>query len=90
MTSNPDYCNSAIISLPAEQTGRLQKVQNSAAQLVLQKLLKRDHVTPLLNGLYCLPVKFCCEYKVPTFSFVLYISNITQFSILRWEAFENS
>ena len=37
-----DYCNSVLAGLPAEQTSRLLRVQNSAARLVLKKR-KRDH-----------------------------------------------
>ena len=42
----PDYCNSVLAGLPAEQTGRLQRVQISAARLVLKKR-KQDHITRL-------------------------------------------
>ena len=63
--------------MPAEQIGRLQRVQNSAAWLVLKKKQKtkktnkqnkrkRDHITSLLNELHWLPVKFRCEHKIAT------------------------
>ena len=45
---------------------RLQKVQNSAARLVL-KARKRDHVTPLLRDLHWLPIQARIEYKLSTF-----------------------
>ena len=57
--SHLDYCNSVLIGLPADQTARLQLVQNNAARLVLKKR-RRDHVTLLLKELHWLPVKFCC------------------------------
>ena len=62
-----DYCNSVLAGLPAEQTGRLQRVQNCAARFVLKKR-KRDHITSLLTELHWLPVNSRCEYKTATFA----------------------
>ena len=66
--SRLDYCNSVFIGLPADQTARLQRVQNNAARLVLKKR-KRGQVTPLLKDLHWLPVKFSCQYKIATLAY---------------------
>ena len=46
-----------------ERISRLQRVQNSAARLVMKKR-KRDHITPLLRDLHWLPVKFRWQFKM--------------------------
>jgi len=58
-----DYANSLLANSPKYLTERLQRVQNSAARLVL-KAKKRDHITPLLRSLHWLPVQARIQYKV--------------------------
>ena len=43
ITSRLGYCNSVLAALPAEQIGRLQRVQNRAARLVLKKTKARSY-----------------------------------------------
>ena len=70
ITSRLDYWKSVLAGLPAEQIGRLHRVQNSAAQLAVKKSrLKLDYVTPQLSELHWLPVKFRCEYKMTSFAY---------------------
>ena len=84
--SRPDYCNSILAGLQAEQIARLQRVQKNAGRLLLWKKisLKREHVIPLLKELHWLPVKFRFQYKIATLayrhferSFPLYLSLCT-------------
>ena len=66
--SRLDYCNSVFAGLQADQVARLQRLQNNAARLIMEKR-KRDHVTPLLKELHWLPVKFRCQYKIATLAY---------------------
>ena len=68
VTSRLDFCNSVLAGVPAEQIARLQRVQNHAARLILRKR-KRDHVSPFLKQLHCLPVKYRWQYKIATYAF---------------------
>ena len=62
-TGNLDYCNSLLHSTTAGQLGRLQKIQNTAARLILRRN-RCSSVTVTLYELHWLPIKKRVMYKL--------------------------
>ena len=58
-----DQCNSLLYGLPDSRITKLQRIQNTAARLV-SRTCSRDHITPVLQQLHWLPVKFRIMYKI--------------------------
>ncbi len=63
MTSRLDYCNALLGVCPASSINKLQVVQNAAAR-VLTRSRKYDHITPILQSLHWLPIKYRISYKI--------------------------
>ncbi len=63
MTSRLDYCNALLGGCPASSINKLQIVQNAAAR-VLTTSRKYDYITPILQSLHWLPIKFRFSYKI--------------------------
>jgi len=61
--SRIDYCNSVMVRLPASTLSPLQRVQYLAVWLILG-LNQQSHITPALQQLHWLPVKFRIIFKV--------------------------
>ena len=66
--SHLDYSNAILIGFPDTTLGLMQKVQNTAARMVLNKHQSHS-VTECLKQLHWLPIKSRIEYKVLTIVF---------------------
>jgi len=60
-----DSCNSVLVNLSASTIAPLQRVQNTAARLVLG-LKRTAHTTPALKKLHWLPVHQSITFKIAT------------------------
>ena len=63
VTSKLDYCNSLLYGIKDCQIDRLQRCQNNAAR-VISLTRKYDHITPIMQDLHWLPVRYRIIYKI--------------------------
>ncbi len=62
VTTRIDYCNALFTGVPSKLLHKLQLVQNSAAR-VLSRTPSTEHISPVLQQLHWLPVKYRVEFK---------------------------
>jgi len=81
-----DYCNSVLINLPASTIAPLQRVQNTAARVVLG-LDRRSSITAALRKLHWLPGHYRILFKVGTLMYdvfhyrcLAYLRNVVTFT----------
>ena len=63
--SHLDYCNAILCGLPKSEINKLQRIQNMAAKIILQKR-KSDSASKCLAELHWLPVQKRIDFKVLT------------------------
>jgi len=80
ITPRLDYANALLYGLPSTLMTRLQKVQNYSARLVT-RTHKREHITPVLNSLYWLPVIYRSQYKILVYTFKTLQGTAPQYSV---------
>ena len=61
--SHVDNCNSLLYGLPKKELNRVQRIQNTAARLIVGAR-SRDSITPLLKKLHWLPVEKRVVFKI--------------------------
>ncbi len=79
ISSRLDYCNALYLGVSQSLISKLQLVQNAAARL-LTSTKKREHITPVLEKLHWLPVKYRIQYKV-----LLYVFNPLPHGVAIWQ-----
>ena len=76
--SHLDYCNSIFMDMPEKEINRMQKIQNSAVQLILNRS-RWSSTSSALKDLHWLPIRARIEFKV--LIQVLEVSEVTSTTI---------
>ena len=63
ITTHFDFCNSILYNLSNNKIERLQRIQNQAARM-LKRILRRNHITPVLRELHWLKIHDIIIFKI--------------------------
>ena len=63
VTNNLDYCNSLLYGISGHQLLRIQRIQDTAARLILQRD-RWSSTRVMLNELHCLPIRKRISFEV--------------------------
>ena len=66
--SRIDYCNALLSGIQQDALAKLQRLQNQAARIVTRTKW-HEHITPVLEHLHWLPVKFRIDFKILLMAF---------------------
>ena len=69
VTIRLDYCNAVLCGASQHLKRKLQRVQNTAARILVGNVKKYDSITPTLRELHWLPVEKRIDYKVLLLTF---------------------
>ena len=94
--SHLDYCNAIFYGLPEVDLKRLQRVQNVAAKLVLNKS-HRDSVTECMFHLHWLPIKSRIDYNILTLTHKCvqgeapkFLTDLITKQVVRWDGLRSA
>ena len=68
ITSRLDYCNALLYGTSIFNIARLQRIQNTAARLIMRSP-RGDRATPLLRELHWLPIVCRVDFKLLVFTY---------------------
>ena len=78
VVSHLDYCNSLLYGLPSNELAKLQRVQNTAARLIVGAR-QFDHMTLILRDLYWLPISARLEFKILLLTYKCLLCELLKF-----------
>ena len=71
--SRLDYANVLYADLSSTNFDKVQRVQNTLARVVTLTA-KRDHITPTLERLHWLPIRYRVDYKLARLTYKIHLS----------------